>query len=325
MKSNKNVQMILYIGVFIIIGILGFLYVSQENSLYPNKEFNKVFVPNTKIYKQIQEYTDQMLYNYSGIDRVHIFNFHNGTEDIREIPFLKESIQIKSLRDERFDITESFKEYPIPHDLFKINYLYENGFLSIDSSSNMIPKSMKSQLLRHGIKNVIYNILIGNDGIPFGYISMENVNSKNFKFSKIDSISFSKDVAEIEIMFDKLLRERKESFSETYIMMYLLGFTGIVIVFIFIGFSLFTNKSNDKLDQFIEFIKPKFDVITDSFSMLSTDIKTINNKVVFLEDDRKIQVNKTKSKIDVIITALEETGDKIDSFNDRLIKLEGTK
>ena len=41
-----------------------------------------------------------------------------------------------------------------------------------------------------------------------------------------------------------------------------------------------------------------------------------------LEDDRKIQVDKNKSKIDVIIEALSDAGDKLDDINERLIKVE---
>lgn len=323
MKSSSSLMIV--VSIIIIIGMFFVFYINKDNNLYPNKEFNKVFIPNTKIYNQIQEYTDKMLYKYSGVDRINIFNFHNGSEDIRQIPFLKESIQIKSLRDERFDIKEAFKDYPIPHDLFKINYLYENGFLLIDNNFTLIPKSFQAQLNSYLIKKAVYHILISNEGIPFGYISLENINSSNFQFNQKDSVNFSKDVAELELMFDRLLKENKNSYSNMYLIVSTIGFTGIIIVFVLIGFVFLNKTTNNKIDNLVDFIKPKFELISKNFENLSNEIVNTNNKINGVDGDRRKNSEITKKSLELVLTKVEETGDKLDDIEKRLSNVEHKK
>jgi len=322
MKNANGITLITSVGAVIALLIAIVFYTNKENNMRPTKEFNKVFIPNTKIYNQIQEHIDKMLYRYNGVDRINIVNFHNGSEDIRQVPFLKESIQMKSLKNEEYDIREDFKNYPIENDLFKINYLYDNGILIVDSNYSQIPKPFKAQLDKFKVKRAVYHALISNEGIWFGYLSLENVGSKGFQFLQKDSISFMKDIAEIEILFDKLLRENKSSYISTYVMVLSMGFGGFVLLFMLIGFILQNKVSSGKIDSLVDFIKPKFEIISNGFELMADDLKAINRRVVFLEKDRK---NNSQSSADALTTALEqveEVEEKLGDMEKRLYNIE---
>ena len=116
----------------------------------------------------------QLLYE-TNADRVLLAEYHNGSENLSGIPFLKWSVTFESFRDEvGFSVANDYQQqqitlYPFITHIGE-NFLYR-GYVNTDLKK--IDNSYAYKLMAHQIEYIIVSQIVNNEGSKCGMLILE--------------------------------------------------------------------------------------------------------------------------------------------------------
>ena len=120
----------------------------------------------------------QLLYE-TNADRVLLAEYHNGSENISGIPFLKWSVTFESFRDEvGFSVANDYQQqqitlYPFITHIGE-NFLYR-GYINTDLKK--IDNSYAYKLMAHQIEYIIVSQIVNDKGTKCGMLILEYTNA----------------------------------------------------------------------------------------------------------------------------------------------------
>jgi hypothetical protein len=153
----------------------------------------------------------QLLYE-TNADRVLLAEYHNGSENISGIPFLKWSVTFESFRDEvGFSVANDYQQqqitlYPFITHIGE-NFLYR-GYVNTDLKK--IDNSYAYKLMSHHIEYIIVSQIVNDKGSKCGMLILEYTDA-----SKIDEYNVKQRLHKASQECAALLTLSHHSYSET--------------------------------------------------------------------------------------------------------------
>ena len=187
----SNVFILLSIVTILLVGAGGLSYI------YAQKGAKDAVSAQLELQKKIHDYEMnlrmknsaalnnvvlQLMYE-TNADRVLLAEYHNGSENISGVPFLKWSVTFESFRNEvGFSVANEYQHqqitlYPFITHIGE-NYLYR-GY--VETELKKIDKSYAYRLLSHGIEYIIVSQIVNDKGLKCGMLILEYMDA-----SKID-------------------------------------------------------------------------------------------------------------------------------------------
>jgi hypothetical protein len=153
----------------------------------------------------------QLLYE-TNADRVLLAEYHNGSENISGIPFLKWSVTFESFKDEvGFSVANDYQQqqitlYPFITHIGE-NFLYR-GYVNTDLKK--IDNSYAYKLMSHHIEYIIVSQIVNDKGSKCGMLILEYTDA-----SKIDEYNVKQRLHKASQECAALLTLSHHSYSET--------------------------------------------------------------------------------------------------------------